>query len=460
MNKSESIRIVETVGKYLDTYFPSKDNRPMILGVSGGPDSMALLYIFSKLDVELTVVHCNYQLRDDDSDKDQKLVEETASMWGFDAFSARLEPEEAASQNFQSWARDRRYQIFRDLKRESNALAIVTAHHQDDQLETIIQKILRGSGMTAWKGMDVWNGELFRPLLDVSKAELLQFVSGNNVPYRLDSSNEESTYARNFLRNGWFPVMDDLFPGWRDNIMKVPERAREHEALTMSLVQSLAPDHRNIDRQRFLALAPEVQKPLLLQIMKYADPEIKVSSGALKNLDNLGSLQTGKKLTVNEAWSLVRNRDRFTFVEEAEGRGDSDAITLSKETLDNQKEKKVEPGLLLSISVWDGEILPTQLQLDTDSLEWPLKIRTWRDGDQINPFGMDGTQNISDHLTNEKISAERKSDVRIAEAFDGKICAVIFPPDHEGEKTGTIANWARCTPDTSEILKIRHTYRQ
>lgn len=456
MSRSESIQIVDTVGRYLDTYFPSKGSRSMVLGVSGGPDSMGLLYILSKLGVKLTVVHCNYQLRADDSDKDQMLVEETASMWGFDTLSARLDPAEAAGQNFQSWARDRRYQMFRDLKKETNASAIATAHHQDDQLETIIQKILRGAGMTAWKGMEVWNGELFRPLLDVSKAELLQFVSGNHVPYRLDSSNEESSYARNFLRNGWFPILDDLFPGWRENIMKVPDRAREHEALIKNLVQSLVTDQRSISRARLLALAPEVQKPLLLEILKHADPDITVSSGALMNLDNLGSLQTGKKLTVNADWSLVRDRGRFILMEE-EGQPAPSEILLSKDDFQDQNEKKVEPCLMISVIQWDGEIDPSFLQLDYARLEWPVTIRLWQDGDQINPFGMDGTQNISDHLTNEKISAGRKKEVRVIESFDGKICAIIFPPNSGGGKTGTIANWARCTKETQTILKIRHT---
>ncbi len=310
--------------------------------------------------------------------------------------------------------------------------------------------------MTAWKGMDVWNGELFRPLLDVSKAQLLQFVSKNHVPYRLDSSNEESTYARNFLRNGWFPILDDLFPGWRENILKVPDRAREHEALTKSLVQSLSPDQRSIWRERLMALTPEVQKPLLLQILKYADPDITVSQGTLKNLENLGSLQTGKKLTINENWSLVRDRDRFILVEEDMGQREPHEISLTKNELQN--EKAAVPGMAISIVQWNGEINPSLLQLDSGRLKWPLTLRIWQDGDQINPLGMEGTQNVSDHLINEKISADKKPEVRVLETFDEKICAIIFPPNSDNGKPGTIANWARCTSDTKTILKIRHTH--
>ncbi len=448
MNKSESNRVINLVEEYLETCFPEKDQRSIILGVSGGPDSMSLLYILSKLNVQVMVVHCNYQLRGEESNSDQKLVEDTAFMWGFDTVSTRLDPEEAEDGNFQNWARNRRYQIFRDIKKETGADAIATAHHQDDQLETIIQKILRGAGMTAWQGMKLWNGELFRPLLEFSKAEILQFASRSHIPYRLDSSNEESTYARNFLRNGWFPILDDLFPGWRENILKVPERAKEHEALTKALIGSLMPDDRSIMRNRLIALAPEVQKPLILQILKSMDEEIRVSSGALENLEKLESLQTGKKLLFNEIWSLTRDRDRFIISEEK-----SDvipAVLISRS--DIRREKLLVHGFQMEEKQWQNQINSSILQLDADSLEWPLKVRVWQEGDVINPYGMEGTQKISDLLTNNKISATQKSTVLVVEVFDGRICAVIFP---HGSKPGTIADWARCTPETNTMLLIR-----
>ncbi|MEX1062948.1 MAG: tRNA lysidine(34) synthetase TilS [Balneolaceae bacterium] len=448
MSKSESSRIIRRVENYLRDYFPA-GRRSMILGVSGGPDSMSLMYVFSKLEVDLTVVHCNYQLRGDDSDDDQKLVEDTASMWGFDTFSARLDLPAEENRNFQNWARDRRYGIFRDMEKETGADAIVTAHHQDDQLETIIQKILRGSGLTAWQGMKIWNGELFRPLLDFRKAELLQFASANHVPYRLDGSNEESTYARNFLRNGWFPILDDLFPGWRENILKVPDRAREHEALVKNLIRSLKLDDRSIHRTRLLSLSPDVQKPLILHVLKSVDPDIPVSSGALENLDNLTGLQTGKKLAVNARWSLVRDRDRFIIHEET--RHTAEETEISKEELGKARTLQ---DFRLEISEWDGRIDTGRLQLDADRLDWPLKLRSWKDGDTVNPLGMDGTQKVSDHLTNEKIPATGKLSAKVAVTSDDRICAVLFPGGVKDDRPGTIAHWARCTDATTRALLI------
>jgi tRNA(Ile)-lysidine synthase len=453
MNRLESVTIIKQVDHFFDDYFSKKKPVSGILGVSGGPDSMSLLYIFSKLQVDLTVVHCNYQLRGDDSDKDQKLVEDTASMWGYDTISTRLDPSEAKNQNFQNWARKKRYQIFRDLKHETGSDFIATAHHQDDQLETIIQKILRGAGLTAWQGMKVWEGELFRPLLNLSKADILKFASENHIPYRHDSSNEESTYARNFLRNGWFPVLDDLFPGWRENILKVPDRAKEHEELSKSLIRSIISDHNRIIRERFLPLGTDVQRTLILQILKTVDSNISVSSGSLANLDNLGSLQTGKKLEINERWSILRDREHFLLIDEKKQVDVFNHVSITKENL-AEGELNFD-GIKMNQSEWNGEIDPDALQMNADQLQWPLKLRTWRDGDEINPFGMEGSQKISDLLTNNKIPASEKPSVLVCETSGEKICAVIFPYISSIGKPGTIAEWVRCTPETEKIIEIR-----
>ncbi len=453
MNKSASSRIIQQVASHLEASFPEPEKRFFILGVSGGPDSMSLLYALSRLEVPLVVVHCNYQLRGQSSDKDQELVEETASMWGYDAVSVRLDPPRKEGVNFQDWARRRRYEIFRDLQQEHGASAIVTAHHQDDQLETIIQKILRGAGLTAWQGMSIWNGTVFRPLLEISKADILRFASSSHVPYRLDNTNEESTYARNFLRNGWFPVLDDLFPGWRENILKVPDRAREHQALTENLVESVKLDDRNIDRKRLMSLGPEVRKPLMLYLLKSADESIPVSTGMLNRLEELEHLQTGKRVAISDGWSLVRDRDRFVLTEEKGPREIS--LELSKE--DVQAAGADLEGVRFTFGKWEGEPDAGTLQLDDEALKWPLKLRSPQRGDKINPLGMEGSQSVAVHLTNQKVPTNQKGEALILETFDEKICAVIFPPDFSGNTPGTIAHWARCKDDTKTTLMIsRH----
>ena len=144
---------------------------------------MAMLYLLHRFDIDTVVVHCNYQLRGGASDADQELVEDICMHWKMECVSLRFDSLKESDGNFQDWARSRRYQAFEDIKNEYTANLILTAHHQDDQLETILQKVLRGSGIASWKGMEMLEGDLFRPLLNVSKSQIMEFVQEANVPY-------------------------------------------------------------------------------------------------------------------------------------------------------------------------------------------------------------------------------------------------------------------------------------
>ncbi|MGM0506314.1 MAG: tRNA lysidine(34) synthetase TilS [Bacteroidota bacterium] len=460
MNRSKSIPYLDELEHAIDRYLRRDPHAPpvsLIVGVSGGPDSMTLLWLLTRLREKVTpfVVHCNYRLRGRDSDRDQSLVEEATAAWDVEAISVRLDPNEASPGNLQRWARNRRYEIFRDLMRENDAVGIATAHHQDDQLETIFQKMLRGSGLSAWQGMQVWNGELFRPLLAIPKADLLTFASARHIPYRIDSSNEESTYARNFLRNGWFPALDDLFPGWRENLLKLPERAREHEELTRQLLDSIRSGEDGLDREAFLTLPGRVQRPLLLEVIKTLDPSVSISAGALERLDRIGELQTGKQMQLNEEWALLRDRDvlRLTRGERpareamviGERQWRSDALRLD--------------GFRLTEGEWMGSPRPDLLELDASVIQWPLVLREWREGDRFRPLGMKGSQSVADHLTNRKISSALRNHVRVLEDHGGRILAVLYPPGAGRSEPGQLAEEVRCHAETAETVRIHREER-
>lgn len=455
MNRSRSNPFLDTLRREIEYHLrPEPDAPPtrLIVGVSGGPDSMSLLWLLTQLPDRVTpmVVHCNYQMRGKDSDRDQSLVEEAAAAWGVEAVTVRFDPATLSGGNFQLQARNRRYEIFRDLMQENEAAGIATAHHQDDQLETIFQKILRGSGLSAWQGMKTWDGELFRPLLGVSKAELISFASSHHVPYRIDASNEESTYARNFLRNGWFPALDDLFPGWRGNLLKLPDRAREHEELTRQMLGSIRTGEDGLDREAFLALPERVQRPLLLEVIKSLDAGVSISAGALEQIDRIEPLQTGKRLQLNEEWALLRDRDELRLI-----RGERPAretITIDEE---QWRSDLLNPdGFRLTMGEWRGTPHPDRLELDMDAVTWPLRWRDWGDGDRFRPLGMEGSQSVSDHLTNRKISSAVRDRVRVLENADGVILAVLYPAGSGRPEPGQLARDAKCDESTSETLEI------
>jgi tRNA(Ile)-lysidine synthase len=436
-------------------YLPDFSGK-VVAGISGGPDSMALMYLLHRRQIETVAVHVNYRLRGEASDRDQELVEQIAATWNLECVSVRLDPDEGDGNNFQAWARDRRYEIFRDLKRECNARYILTAHHEDDQLETILQKIMRGAGLPAWKGMDVLDGDLYRPLLGVSKSEILAFIQEFNIPYRIDRTNEESTYARNFIRNNWFPELNRLFPGWKSNLLRIPDRSDEFLRMADLIFEYTRHEPDGLHRQKFLDLPREIQ-PVVFQ--RFAEQSgflnLQVSRGFLKSTGRLKTLQTGQVLQLSDDVEVIRDRGSFKLIERKTALPKT--VTLSKEQLEEGQELfhfKIE------IAAPPEQFPGNRLYLDVQSLTFPLALRHWKAGDSFQPFGMTGNQLVSDHLANRKISSALKKQAKVLESFDGTICAVIFPHHSGTEQPGTISERVRCSPETKQTVTIRKTEKE
>ncbi|MDZ7690412.1 MAG: tRNA lysidine(34) synthetase TilS [Balneolaceae bacterium] len=450
MSRSNLLPIETRVANQVEKCFSSTTDPLFVVGVSGGPDSMALLHILHNIDVRAVVVHVNYQKRGEASDKDQELVEQLSLEWGFDCQTIRLDPDAAEGQNFQQWARRQRYEIFYDLMHEEEADAIITAHHQDDQIETVLQKLFRGAGIESWRGMQVWDPPLFRPLLTTTRKEIDDFVEERAVPFRTDRSNLESDFARNLLRNEWLSKLSDFFPGWRQNVLRIPEQAEVFsEALSFIEVQ-LTDDHDRLDLQTFSQLQPSLQKAVVLYLLKERDPGITVSTGALDQLDNLADLQTGQSIQLTEQFSLLKDRNYLKLVFE---HVDSfSAIELEKNELVDRP--FMYNGLIFAIEEFDNPDFDQTLYLDLDTLQWPISLRRWRAGDAFQPFGMEGHQKVADHLTNRKISAAQKDRAMVLESFEETIYAVIFPPLEKLTPPGTISELVKCDDHTSDSLVI------
>lgn len=447
MSKFELSPVTKAFRKQCKEHLPPSSR--LIAGVSGGPDSMALMYLLHRFEKDAVIVHCNYQLRGEDSEKDQRLVEKMSSFWGFECVAVRLESAEEA--NFQDWARNRRYEIFYDLKKEFNAHFITTAHHQDDQIETVLQRILRGSGMAAWKGMRVLDGQLFRPLLDVTKSDILKFVQAMNIPYRIDNSNEESTYARNFLRHNWFPELHRFFPGWRDNIMKLPDRALEYQQMADWILDQIRENRRSLNRSSFMALPERLQPALLHRFVEQLNRDIDVSSAIKTVPESLRELQSGKAIQISEKYQFIRDRNVFTLQEV--GGGKRKPVTIQKDDLD---QVGAVYGVEIRVEKFEGNYRGENLYLDESKIKFPITIRQWRDGDTIQPLGMTGNQLISDHLTNRKISSALKSEAFLIESFDETVCAVIFPHKTSDDQIGTVSETVRCSSDTKQVVVVRN----
>lgn len=453
MNKSDLSPIEERVQKALQNFFPDYRSLRFVAGVSGGPDSMCMLYILKRLEIDVLVVHINYGKRGKESDKDAELVEQMAFQWGFDCHSLSVDPEEAEGENFQQWARAVRYDMFRALAGAYDADGIAVAHHQDDQIETILQKQFRGAGLAAWSGMSMWKEGIFRPLLHTSRNEIEEYVRKKHIPFRVDKSNLETDFARNFLRNEWLAELEKHFPGWRQNILRIAEQAELFEEALEWMSQHLTDEQGRISREGLLNITPRLRKALALHIFKSGQPDIQIGTKALDELDNLGRLQTGKAIQFTEGLSLMRDREHFKMI--CHKPESHRLMVLERNRLDSGP--LTLGDMVFEMGRYSKPDFNRYLYLDADRIEWPLRLRRWKQGDRFRPFGMEGHQKISDHLANRKVSAAGKNNALVLESFEDTICAVIFPPTENRVPPGTISELVRCDANTRECLIIKRS---
>lgn len=437
MNKSEYLLIEQKVLEIITQNFSGRPK--FVVGVSGGADSMALLFILRQLDISTFVVHINYGLRGTESDKDQELVEGISFEWGFECCSVRINSEEAKQENFQNWARKERYRIFLELVEETKADGLAIAHHKDDQVETIIQKLFRGSSPEAWSGMSVWDNRIFRPLLEFSKTDILNYCKENAIPFRTDSSNLESSYARNFLRNDFSEKLNELFPGWQENMLGVQEFGKLNE-LTLTELSSHYFKETVLDINAVKKLDRILAQAILKKFIEQFAQTI--SKGIIEEAYHLMESQTGAKLRISDSVTLIKDRNQLCAKEDV---SEFKEYTITK--------KMVFQGFYADgISLSVGEEAVSELYLDLEYVQFPVILRRWKSGDKIQPLGMSGTQKISDHLTNQKVSTINREKSLVLCDTGGTIYAIIF--EGKENRSGTISEISKATDSTKHYLLV------
>ena len=422
----------------------------LVIGVSGGVDSMVLLDLLHRFEQPLVVAHVNYHRRGAESDADEVLVKKTCELMGLPCH-ARSVYYQNGEGNFQDWAREMRYQFFEEIRVKTGSIGIVTAHQKDDQVETILMKLMRGAGPLSWTGMNYWDGMYLRPLLDITRTEIEQYAHDHEIAYREDASNLESDYARNFLRNEWTPALNERLPGWQQNILRLREWSIQMNEAMSVIEEQLKIGEQSWDFAGFCALSTELQQALIKYwIKKNRHGETLVSHSNLEEVINICHLQSGRFINIGQKIELWRDRDRLIFKQGSGRSGVSEVFVLrQKDLLENPKRICFAR---FSISNEFPRKYDKKLYCNPGDNDWPLKVRTWEKGDRFQPLGMEGHQLVSDFLTNRKVPSHRKKEALVVVSFDGKICAVIFPTLHH--EPGGIAEAMRCPDKPAEVLTI------
>lgn len=290
----------------------------IILGVSGGPDSVCLLDIFLRLkktySLELRIAHANYGLRSKDSDDDEKFVKGLSEKHNLPIDILR--PEIISTKNLENNLRDIRYAFFEKVRQKNGFDLIAVAHNQDDQAETFLMRILRGSGLSGLRAMRFKNGNIIRPLLVTSRQEILEYLEYHDLVYRIDRTNRTDVFLRNKVRNKLIPFLEKNF---NPNINKTLADATLHIAEDHSLLEKIAKEsyarHEELSVKKLLALHPALQKRVLLQAISAAKTDLKniESSHIEEIIKALRSTKGKNQSVVFKGLKMSRKGDKVTI---------------------------------------------------------------------------------------------------------------------------------------------------
>lgn len=391
---------------HLSAHFPFLQKAKLLIAVSGGLDSMVLLDLISKINIEFAVAHCNFQLRGDESDEDENFVQSYCKENSIQGFFQKFDTQQFAEDekvSIQVAARKLRYEWFYELLVTENFDFVVTAHHLDDQLETFLIHFSRGTGLDGLTGIPSLNDKIIRPLLIFSRAEIETFANENNLKWREDSSNASDKYLRNKIRHHLVPLLKELNPSFLDSFENTLQNLNQAQSLVEDASRIVyrkvvkdVDNQKKIDLNELLQL-PNYQAYLYQWLLPFG-------FSAWQDIYDLVEAQSGKQI-FSEHFRLLK--DRETLIIEPKSAKVSDEYFIQE----NQSQLNF-PLKLSFCNVDDITISDSKtIFVDADALKFPLQLRKWQEGDYFYPFGMNGKKKISKFFKDEKFSVIDKEKI-------------------------------------------------
>lgn len=428
------------VRKYIEKHSLIGDDAEVVVALSGGADSVALLHILMRLDYRLQAVHCNFHLRGDESMRDELFVRAMCRRLNVELTVVDFDTVAYADEkkiSIEMAARELRYDFFEKVRSESGADVIAVAHHRDDVAETMLLNLMRGTGIKGLHGIRPRNGNIVRPLLCVGRDDILAYLSEEGEEYVTDSSNLSNDYTRNKIRLDILPLMREINPSVAVSLAESAERIAQAEKVYRCAIDEgrgrvFVDEKVNID-----ALLKEPSPAALLhEILSEYGFNGAQSDDILANINGV----TGKEYS---SATHILTRDRgFLLL-----RGVCEDKNVDAELSTDGLTQTPYGGIKAEIYPFDGVIdkKKSVAMLDYDKLKLPLRVRSVRAGDRFSPFGMRGSKLVSDFLTDiKKPLPEKRRQLAVVDSDDRILWLV-------GERT---ASCCAVGKESTKILKL------
>ena len=352
----------------------------IVLALSGGIDSMVLADLLLKTKVDFVVAHCNFHLRGEESDGDEKFVREFAEKHGIQCFVKHFETLEYAEEkgvSIEMAARDLRYAWFEELRQQLGYEKIAVAHHADDQAETFFINLLRGAGLRGLKGMQPKNGVIIRPLLWASREQIHQYAIEYQILWHEDHTNAESVYLRNKIRNQLLPVFDELHPEARQGLYKSLEHlSAENELFRELLKEKLSQIVRRDDGIQKVKVPEPVEGPTLsFQLLFEWLRNYGFNTDQCRFIFKAMETGIGNKY-FSPTHQLVIGRNELQLSEIKPVEDEKIQIEIGKEEINSPIHLRFSRFEKSSGFIIDKS--PDVALLDADKIQFPLTLRHWR----------------------------------------------------------------------------------
>jgi tRNA(Ile)-lysidine synthase len=409
----------------------------VVVGVSGGMDSMALLDILTLLDYRCIAAHCNFHLRGEESDRDAEFVKNWCKNVDIEFTSVDFDTLAYARDkkiSIEMAARELRYQWFELVRQKFEAEAIAVAHHRDDAIETVLLNLLRGTGIKGLTGISPKKGNIVRPLLCVSRNEIEQYLDERNIPFVTDSTNYDDTITRNYLRLNVIPMLEKLNPSAKNAIFRTSQNIAEAYNIYENAIETLKKEVM-IGEKISIEKLKNTPSPVsvLFEILSSFGFNSSVVEDIIDNLDT-----TSGKVFFSERYRVIKDRQYLLLSKIA------DCNNFDTEIIIYEGMTEILYPIHLKINVVNINSIEVNksgrfLFSDAEKVRFPLKLRKWKDGDWFVPFGMKGKKKLSDYFTDCKFDLLEKENQWILES-DGQIIWIVGKRNDERFKVSDHTN--------------------
>lgn len=430
------------VRAYIDKHRLLSASDKVLVGLSGGADSVALLSVLVKLGYTCIALHCNFHLRGEESVRDEKFAQAFADKLHVPLYKIDFKTEQYAHENHLSIemaARELRYAWFEDMRIRLQAQAIAVAHHRDDSIETLLMNLVRGSGIRGLVGIRPRNQYVIRPLLAVSRKEILSWLEEQQYTYVTDSTNLSDAYTRNFIRLRVLPLLEEINPSVRQTLSRTADHLSAAETIYLSVLEKA---HQELWVKDKLSIEKLMQYPspetILYELLQPFGFSRQVASDVFRSLEG----ESGK-VFYSDSYRLVKDREYLL-------------LSKREQILPITYTYPLEAGLWQEPFSFSFEMIQKDADFtfqvskdiayfDADKLDSVLQLRRWQQGDWFIPFGMKGRKKVSDYFSDHKFTLEQKENAWLLCSGQSVIWLV-------GERSD---NRFRVSADTKRILIVK-----